>query len=406
MKTVPGGSDFGIMSSYPVNDRKAENDEKILKAAFRILINHGCAELSFSAVASAVGISRRPLIDRFDDISDLKIKVWQNRVGPAFLAWLQDIFASFEIENIKKEPSLFEEIFRTALQPSMELQVALELLIESQFDKKLQDVIQNDLSPHFSSWFETDRTQAGRNGYILMVLVGFLIASRTLEYEDRTDLSIITKDIIERALLNRDPIDLPPDTADYLTIPLEFDLEDKTLIALLHATHEIIGEVGYDHATVDTIVKRANSSQGALFARFPTKLELFIESTRQHSDLAMKRNWEFRMGLDKKYGPGIGACIFVREACRLDWARLRATNIEQYRLTWYNALFRENSNSITARFKKERQQLLAQATTHEDDIERNTNDYYAVALGMGMVFLPLIYPKTSELAFDVMLLGD
>lgn len=393
-------------SARPVNDRKSENDEKILKAAFRILFHHGCSELSFSAVASAVGISRRPLIDRFDDLSDLKIKVWENRVGPAFLAWLEDVFGSFELEVLKTEPQVFEEVFRTALQPSMELQVALELLIESQFDTKLYEAIQKDLSRNFQTWFESDKAQSGRNGYILMVLIGFLIASRTLEFEDRTDFSIVSRNIMERALQERQPIDLPPDTADYLKIPLQFDLDDKTLISLLHSTQEIIGEVGYERATVDVIVKRANSSQGALFARFPTKLDLFIESTRQHSDLAMKRNWEFRMNLDKKYGPGIGACIFVREACRIEWARLRATNIEQYRLTWYNALFRENSNSVTARFKEERRQLLAQNSTQEDEIERNTNDYYAVAVGMGLVFLPLIYPRASELAFDVMLLND
>lgn len=392
--------------AHSVNNRKSENDEKILEAAFRILINHGCAELSFSAVASAVGISRRPLIDRFDSVSDLKIKVWTYRVGPAFVAWLQDIFSSFQLDLLRNEPEVFEEVFKTALQPSMELQVALELLIESQFDPKLQLAIQNDLFSNFAQWFEGEKAESGRNGYILMILVGFLIASRTLEYPDRVDFTIVTRNIIARALQERQPIDLPQDSADYLQNPLEFDLEDKTLISLLHATHEVIGEVGYNHATVDTIVKRANSSQGALFARFPTKLDLFIESTRQHSNLAMTRNWVFRSSLDSKYGPGMGTCIFVREACRLDWARLRAVNLEQYRLTWYNSLFRENSNSVSTRFKDERQKFLAQSTSEEDEVERNTNDYYAIAAGMGMVLLPLIYPRASELAFDVMLLGD
>jgi hypothetical protein len=110
------------------------------------------------------------------------------------------------------------------------------------------------------------------------------------------------------------------------------------------------------------------------------------------------------MDLDRKYGHGIGACIFVREATRSKWNRLRATNIEQYRLTWYNQLFRENSISVTSRFKEERQKMLEQSVRYEDEVMRNTNDYYAVAIGMGMVFLPLIYPEATKLPFDVMLL--
>lgn len=387
-----------------MNDRKSENNEKILNAAFRILLNHGCSGLSFSAVASAVGISRRPLIDRFDDLSDLEIKVWQETVGPAFLTWLDDAFSSFELETLQSDPSFFREIFKTALQPSNELLVAIELLIETQFNEKLRDAIQADLSTHFPLWFEQDASAAGRNGYLMMVLVGFLLTSRSLEFEDRTEFSIIVDKIITQALLNRQPIELPPDTADYLDTPLNFDLDDKTLTSLLLATNEVIGEVGYEKATVDVIVKRANSSQGALFARFPTKLDLFIETTRQHSDLAMKRNWEFRMDLDRKYGHGIGACILIREASRSKWNRLRATNIEQYRLTWYNQLFRENSISVTSRFKEERRRMLDESVKYEDEVRRNTNDYYAVAVGMGMVFLPLIYPEATKLPFDVMLL--
>jgi AcrR family transcriptional regulator len=71
----------------------------------------------------------------------------------------------------------------------------------------------------------------------------------------------------------------------------------ETLERLLDAAEELVSERGFDNATVAEIVRRANSSVGAMYARFPDKDSLlvclherFCEQALATADLVLERS--------------------------------------------------------------------------------------------------------------------
>jgi AcrR family transcriptional regulator len=55
-------------------------------------------------------------------------------------------------------------------------------------------------------------------------------------------------------------------------------------LALLHATAEVLAEVGYDRLTMDAVAARAKSSKATIYRRWPDKTALVIETIRHIED--------------------------------------------------------------------------------------------------------------------------
>jgi AcrR family transcriptional regulator len=54
-------------------------------------------------------------------------------------------------------------------------------------------------------------------------------------------------------------------------------------VAILDAALELIGEVGYERVTMDSIAARAHASKMTMYRRWPTKSELVAEALRRHA---------------------------------------------------------------------------------------------------------------------------
>jgi len=54
--------------------------------------------------------------------------------------------------------------------------------------------------------------------------------------------------------------------------------------AILHAAVALIGELGYDRATIDAIAERAGVSKPTIYRRWPGKAELFADAIRRHKE--------------------------------------------------------------------------------------------------------------------------
>jgi len=55
-------------------------------------------------------------------------------------------------------------------------------------------------------------------------------------------------------------------------------------LALLHATAEVLAEVGYDRLTMDAVASRAKSSKATIYRRWPDKTALVVETIRHIED--------------------------------------------------------------------------------------------------------------------------
>ena len=54
-------------------------------------------------------------------------------------------------------------------------------------------------------------------------------------------------------------------------------------VAILEAALELIGEVGYERVTMDSIAARAHASKMTMYRRWPTKSELVADALRRHA---------------------------------------------------------------------------------------------------------------------------
>jgi AcrR family transcriptional regulator len=55
-------------------------------------------------------------------------------------------------------------------------------------------------------------------------------------------------------------------------------------LALLHATAEVLAEVGYDRLTMDAVASRAKASKATIYRRWPDKTALVVETIRHIED--------------------------------------------------------------------------------------------------------------------------
>lgn len=55
-------------------------------------------------------------------------------------------------------------------------------------------------------------------------------------------------------------------------------------LALLHATAEVLAEVGYDRLTMEAVAARARSSKATIYRRWPDKASLVVETIRHLED--------------------------------------------------------------------------------------------------------------------------
>jgi AcrR family transcriptional regulator len=53
--------------------------------------------------------------------------------------------------------------------------------------------------------------------------------------------------------------------------------------AILEATIELIGELGFDRMTMDNVAERARASKATIYRRWPDKTALALDALRQHS---------------------------------------------------------------------------------------------------------------------------
>jgi AcrR family transcriptional regulator len=59
-------------------------------------------------------------------------------------------------------------------------------------------------------------------------------------------------------------------------------------LALLHATAEVLAEVGYDRLTMDAVATRAKSSKATIYRRWPDKTALVVDTIR-HLEVQITR---------------------------------------------------------------------------------------------------------------------
>lgn len=388
-------------AAKPLQARVQRNHRRLIDAAIQAADEDGWTGLNFANVAARAGLSRRPLQDRFTDASHLAAAAWSEVAEPAMREALGSLLiASGQFGGPPSVPDL-TAAFEALAHPDQTLRAATELLLVSQFDLVLRGAVREGLGAVIEEWCQpaprvVSRSDTGRRGYLLTQGLGLLVAGRRPGI-DGLDIRHEVKCLAAAIDQRQRAASLPRTPARHLDEKTPFDSGDPTRDALLQSVLEQVGADGFDRASVERIVAGAGTSQGALFGRYLTKLDLFIDATRRQQAIALRANHEYISRIAARHGAGIADAVTLREFQRPGREALRAHLLEQIRISWHepdlmaaqaaelDAFLQE---SFAADAPRTRRQLPAYF-------------HFGYALGLGAPALTILYPGCWTLPYDV-----
>ncbi|MEN9802775.1 MAG: hypothetical protein RLZ37_1900 [Actinomycetota bacterium] len=329
----------------------------------------------------------------------LAAALWKEKLADQMISALQDAVASLEYLD-KDDPLAPLTSVSRFTHPSREMGAAGELLIASLFDSPLQQYVQADLGEALRNWLVPNRDhltlpEAAKNCYVLSLMLGLLVHGRALPRETPS----INSEIERRwnaLTTNNDYAELPSVRDDLWDEPIRFDTGDFAWDAVLRATMEEVGRLGYDAATMTKIADASGFTQGAIFSRYTSKRELFLDATRRMVEISSIRNEAFHLELIEKYGPGIAEAIMLHGFMKPSRRGLQIINLEQFRLAWHDAEMRD---ALQAAIDLNVEHVKRQPSTVTDDPAAWVHCEYA--LGLGVVLLAALCPEASSLPIHV-----
>jgi hypothetical protein len=114
--------------------------------------------------------------------------------------------------------------------------------------------------------------------------------------------------------------------------------------ALLQVTLDQVGTRGYDAATTMSIARASAHTEGFLFARYDSKLDLFFDATQRLVSRSTGANVAYQQQVADRYSSGMAEAVVMREFMRPGRERLRVVNLEQFRLSWHDERFQRMMN--------------------------------------------------------------
>ena len=379
------------------------NDERILDAAFTAAAEDGWPGLSFAAIARRAGLTRRPVQERFDTISDLMAATWAMRAHPVIQPLLESALTLAGTVEARMDDDALVAHMRDLSLPDAERVGAMELLLLGQFDARLQAAIDSTLGEWLRPLLNADDGDAERaacRSYIVSLAFGLILSSRRPGVEGLNIDSEIRR--IARALRHPAPATpLPTHRPEHMDGPLTFDTGDPTRDGLLSAVLEEVGSRGFDGTNVGRIVRRAGSSQGAMFARFPTKQALFLEATRRHNEMTLALNEMFMSEIAAATSLGIAEAVYIREAQLPEHRQLAALVLEQLRLSWHDLDLMAARARAQDDFDESYAASLLEHAPEETRESRLGTAHIGSCIGIGVLIPPMLVPWVHDLPHQV-----
>lgn len=380
-----------------MSPRVRRTDRALCAASIKVAATEGWGEFTFAQVAREAGTSRRPLQDRYSGRSALAAATWSESAEPMLRGLLLEFLASAGLLQVEPDRDRLVAVLDALAHPTLEVQAAVEFLIVAQFDEELHAAVRDSLGAEISRWCTPDHSQltadeAARRALMLSVAIGLVLVARRPGV-DRIDVSHIS-DVLLRVLSSPAPArPLPDMDSPHFHDPVPFDTGDEVRDRLLQATLDVVGERGYDAATVDAIAQRAGSSEGALFARYPTKVALYLDASMRQAAYGLRANEACMEQVARDHGRGIAEAAMIREFMRPGRDHLRIFALEQMRTGWHDPILREAVMREYTAFVAE-----AHATKPGFNL---AEAHVGFAIGGGTLLLCILHPDAWLLPYDV-----
>jgi AcrR family transcriptional regulator len=377
--------------------RVRRTDRALSAASVQVAAAGGWGEFTFARVAREAGTSRRPLQDRYPCRSHLAAATWRESAEPALRGMLVEFLASSGLLHSPPERDRFVAVMDELAHPSATIQAALEFLIVADLELPLREAVQATLGEQVALWCRPhdgslSRDDAARRAFMLSVAMGLVLVARRPGVE-RIDVDRIA-DLVLRILASESTAgEVPEVDVAHFREPVPFGTGDGVRDRLLQATVDVVSERGYDAATVGAIAERAGSSEGALFARYPTKISLFLDASQRQAAHGLRSNEAVMARVAHEHGRGVAEAAMIREFMRPGREHLRVFALEQMRIGWHDPALREAISREYAAFIAE-----SYATKPGFNVSESHLGY---AIGGGTLLLAILCPHAWLLPYDV-----
>lgn len=375
------------MTSPSTSTRTQRNDARIREAAARLAAVDGWTSLMFHHVAAEAGMSVRPVRERYPDRPSLAADLWRTQLADVLITHVDAVVEAADAPS----PDGLAIASIPFISPTRAMLAIAELLVVSSFVPTLRVAIADTFEQ--AGWLtpEMSRTQAARRAYVISLSLGSLILARNTGFTV-PDLRRYYARLSDALSTEAAPQTLPDSNASHLDAPAQFGTGDPAWEALLTAAMDLIGEVGFDSATVQQIARRAGRTEGLLFSHYPSKRALFTDAALRSVTTGYAVNEAYQVDLRTHYSHGITEAITIREFMKPGRERIRAFYLEQLRVSWHDPELSEAAKVVTDEFVES----FVWSDDHSDDTL-----FTEQALGIGVLILAGIQPDSWALPFDV-----
>lgn len=395
---VPGSRTS--LGDRPPQARVLRNDNLMLDGALTLLAERGWAGMTLAAVARTMGKSGQPVRSRVRTRSELAALVWERRAGRHLAEALTTCIGGLRQARSAGATDPLVSAWLAMLQRPTELDAAAELLIMSLFDPIIAEAIERGLAPEVQQWTRPSQDitpeDAARAAYVISLALGLLVLSR----HERAATEGMAEALTTRVrALQADAVAavMPDATATHLLDYPDLAPGDPALDILLNRTLELVAEHGFDGVAVAEIARAAGFTEGLIYSRYPSKLDLFTDALRRQGEAGLQVNHAFTESLRADHGLGMAEAVLIREYQLPAHAVPRAMALEQVRLMWRYPELMQTANAEVDAFRRTLMQDPSWGFESEADFFLN----YAISLGVAT--LPSLDPEAYQLPHHVVM---
>lgn len=284
--------------------------------------------------------------------------------------------------------------------PSTELRAAADLAVVATFEPELHAAVAESLGTTIRQWIDPadagSAERAAKRGYLVALGLGLLAAAHRPGIAE-LDLQPMWRRYAEVLVVERAAVALPEEPRPPHVEFLPFNTGDEITDALLRAAIDHLSRSGYEGAVISDVVRAAGYSEGAIFARYPSKEALFLDAILRDQEIGLRGQREYLQRMEALHGVGIAEAIAIRGTMSPHDRRICVIDMEHARMTWHNTKLAE--------VEEERLQELARsvlaAEPNHPDFSDPAHLHVARAMGLGVSFLPLIVATAWDLPYDV-----
>ena len=375
--------------------------ERALSAAERLLALDGWGKLTPKAVAREAEMSQRAVQSRFSTRSDVAAAL-VGRLGPPLVEQLASLLAAAGQIGEPARPADLSRALDQLAGPDPASVAAVELVMVSRFDPTLRSAVEAVLGHTVRGWCTPARGSvpaalAARRAYLLAIGLGLVMAGPTAPSGLRLDSEAAR--LVSALAAGTRPVTLPRAEAAHLRVRPVLAPDDPALEALLTATLDEVGARGFDDATTAGISRAAGHSEGLLFSRYQSKLELFLDACEVQRRPGFEANEAFLSRLTASRGRGVAEAVLIREFMHPDAEGPRTLTLEQVRVAWHDTRLRDSLTRQAEEFVNSLRESPTGVPAGRDPV---AYFHLATAIGLGLVLLPRLDPEAWRLPYDVM----